>query len=198
MYLNLITRKSSKIPYLTLGLLVQLSTNPIQSMDLKVTDKFSHCAEMRFRIIQNFKVYQNLIEKSADERGELDTEWSKVMLDIDWDNLIPMRYPHEVDESLKVILDTKSNNIQSLILLCSSLGINLEYINKDTDQVQVSDKYPYCTKRMVKYFPNQLIKISRSEYRRLRKIDKWLAIKSGNYFYKNKTLDEALFCNSMS
>lgn len=198
MYITLVHKDIQGIPYMTLSRLISLKDNLKEEPTFKLVSKFTRCASMCFKISNNSEVYSDFIRKSKDTPNELDNEWNKIMLDIDWDKLTPMRYPIEVMESLKVIQNDGLDNLTSIILLCSSIGINLDYINKDTDSVKVDRSHPYCTKRMAKYFKNMLVKIPRSEYHRLRSINKWYAIKSGNHFYKNKYLDETLLRNSVS
>jgi hypothetical protein len=152
---------------------------------------------MRLKITENYQTYHDLTKRCQDNKSDINLEWNKLMLDIDWDNLCPMKYPEEIESTLIEISIGNYDNIKSLILLCKSLGIELTYVNKDTDLVKVSDECPYCTKRMIKYFPNQLTEIPRLEYQRLREVNKWYAIRSGNKYYKNIRLNESLIHNSV-
>ena len=202
MYLNLVTRKNTGIQNLTFGSLIYLSQNQDKFCDLgfmaSLHNRVIPCASLATNLKRNPGVYRSLLMKVSDIPNA-DWKWKKWMIDIDWSNYKIPEYIPEIWDSINELvgLNSEVNDIEALILLSNNLGINLEYINKDIDSVHIDATHPYCTKRAAKYFKNLLTKIPRAEYLRLRKVDTKLAIKSGNFFYKNKNLNEAFICNSM-
>ena len=202
MYLNLVTKKNTGIQNLTFGSLIYLSQNQDKFCELgfvvSLYNKITLCASLATKLRRNPGVYRSILMKNVDIPNA-DFRWKERMIDIDWSSFKISEYTPEIWNSIKEIVEFKPelSDVEALILLCNNLDIDLEYINKDSDAVHIDATHPYCTKRVVKYFRNLLVKIPRSEYLRLRKIDTKLAIKSGNFFYKNKNLNEAFIRNSM-
>lgn len=185
MILNLTRKCTSDFPYLTFG---ELDSTPDDQITWKLGSNLIDSAKSRLKILNNFEFYKKVLEESEGQEDELTEVWKRFMQDIDWENKLPMRYSDELEKCIFEIANSEIDDIMALKLIGEVLKLNLEYVNLDTDSVRVSDTEPYCTKRMVRYFPEMLVKIPKSEYYKLKKQNKWLAIKSGNQYFKNKYL----------
>lgn len=186
MYLHLVSKAKSGYPYLTLGAIRHLAfTNGDKLSIFNLVCNPIECAQLKLRIDQNRSQYVSMI-KSAKNKGTIEKLWNRKMLDLEYVESDKPIYPESMDLALIKIRACNFDTIEALIELFNSVGIELEYINKDKDSVRVDELHPYCTKRLVRYFPSQIVKIPRAEYNRLRLVNKWYAIKSGNFYYKNK------------
>lgn len=178
--------RDNKYPKFTLGTL--LINKDSDELIFGPTRNLLKICEVRLKIESDWDAYSNII-KSSKNFDELCSNWTDAGQDLDLDLMEPMKFPPEFSEAIKYACEHKLGKTDTIIKLCESVGIKLDYVNLE-NEVNVISNGPsnICTRKMLSKFPHLLMEISRVEFINIvNKFGKSAAIRtSNNKYYTRK------------